>query len=85
MASCAHNISYDIGKGICGILNRVSEGFASIVSQSVLGFGSSLHTNTQVTKDLEKVKFSLTLREVSTESSTLYEARIESFRFDSIN
>lgn len=27
---------------------------------------------------------SLTLREVSTESSTLYEARIESFRFDSI-
>ena len=81
MASRAHNISYDIGKGICGILNRVSEGFASIVSQSVLGFGSSLHTNTQVTKDLEKVKFSLTLREVSTESSTLHEAWIESFRF----
>ena len=59
MASRAHNISYDIGKGICGILNRVSVGFASIVSQSVLGFGSSLHTNTQVTKDLEKVKLTV--------------------------
>ena len=82
MASRAHNISYDIGKGICGILNRVSVGFASIVSQSVLGFGSSLHTNTQVTKDLEKVKLTVyLLRKVTTESSTLYEARIESFRF----
>ena len=59
MASRAHNISYDIGKGICGILNCVSEGFASIVSQSVLGFGSSLHTHTQVTKDLEKAKLTV--------------------------